>query len=317
MITIYLGDVSEYLKDLAQDQDTNAQLVTKDNFKDLLPGTYYTSLGDMGGLYNLGVLLQQSNKIIYAPPPDDRWSGGVEQKKWTEDYLKVFSLRSQVENYSSISELDSESMLKLVDQRKTNNNQLWISGCSISHGIGVDDSSRYGELLASRLNLPVSFLTSPGSSIIWSANQLLRSDIQEGDIVVWGLTSSFRLPYYADNNKLIHVNGRLYQQNPILEKIVKPDVLLGKNNFYQTLTSVHCVINFCEKIKANLIIASLMDNEIVHHIKDYPNLIMLSKLWGRELKELFFDIGTDNEHPGPKTHQFYADEICKKLNFML
>jgi hypothetical protein len=314
MITIYLGDVSEYLKDLAQSQDVNAQLVTENNFKNLLPGTYYTSLGDIGGLYNLGVLLQQSNKIIYAPPIG-RWSGGADQKKWTEDYLKVFSLRSQVENYS-IPIPDPESMLELVDQRKSNHNQLWISGCSISHGIGVDKSSRYGELIASRLNLPVSFLTCPGSSIIWSADQLLRSDIREGDTVVWGLTSSFRLPYYADN-KLIHVNGRLYQQQPTLEKIVKPDALLGKNNLYQTLTSVHSVINFCQKIKANLVVASLMDNDIVHYIRDYPNLIMLSNLWGRESKELFFDLGLDNEHPGPRTHQFYADEICNKLNFML
>jgi hypothetical protein len=152
--------------------------------------------------------------------------------------------------------------------------------------------------------------------MIWSADQLLRSDIQKGDIVVWGLTSLFRFPYYSDN-KLIHVNSRLYQQDPKLKKIVKPDVLLSKNNFYQTLTSVHCVINFCEKIKADLIIASLLDNDIVHHIKDYPNLVMLSGLWGQEPTESFFDIGTDNQHPGPKTHQFYADEICKKLNFML
>lgn len=316
MITIYLGDVFEYLKDLAQDQDINAQLVTKDNFNDLLPGTYYTSLGDIGGLYNLGLLLQQSDNIIYAPPPDGRWSGGAEQKKWTEDYLKTFSLRSQVKNYGSILESDSESMLKLVDQRKTRDKQLWISGCSISHGLGVDNNSRYGELLASRLNLPVSFLTWKGSSIVWSANQLLRSDIKEGDIVVWGLTSSFRLPYYSDN-KLRHISTRSYELDPMLEKIVKLDALFGENNFYQALTSVHCVINFCEKIKADLIIASLLDNEIVHHIKDYSNLVMLSNLWGRELKELFFDVGTDNEHPGPKTHQFYADEICKKLNFML
>jgi hypothetical protein len=66
-----------------------------------------------------------------------------------------------------------------------------------------------------------------------------------------------------------------------------------------------------------LILASLIDNKILSCIRDFPNLVVLSKLWGRGPKDLFIDQGTDNSHPGLKTHQYYADEIYKKISNQL
>lgn len=316
MIVLYLGDTSQYLSDLAHAHCKNAQLVTENNLKNLSSGTYYTSLSDVKNLFNLGVLLQQlqrTDKIIYAPPPHGQWSN-KSLKDWTEDYLKIFSFRTNIENFET---LTHQSTQQKINRRKTQDSpQLWIYGCSISYGVGVNLHCRYGELVASRFNLPVSFLTQAGSSIQWAADQILRSDITENDIVVWGLTSHLRTAYYHDD-ELIHVNHNLYLRNPHFAKILDPDHLSDANNFYHILSNVYQVINFCRQIKAHLIIASLLDNDVVYYIKDFPNLVMLSNLWGRDKQEMFADLGTDKEHPGPITHQFYADEICRKISQLI
>jgi hypothetical protein len=318
MIVIYVGDVGEYLCSLACSVDPCSQLITQDNFRDLQSGTYYTSIGDFSDLNSFGLTLQQANKIIFAPP--NKWSDEVKtvslMRNWTEDYLKVFDASRQVENYSPKFSYNQTTILSLADRRKTQDKQLWIAGCSVSHGVGVTHNTRYGQLLATQLNREASFLTQSGSSIIWAADQILRSDIYPGDIVVWGLTSSSRVPYY-DNNFLNHVNAYALKVNDVIKSKITPDHLTSDDLFYRTLTSVFQVINFCQKINATLVIASVLDDSIVSYIKDHSNLIMLYKMWGRDPDNLCIDLGSDGEHPGIKTHQFYADQIYQKIQHIL
>lgn len=310
MITIYLGDISEYLGNIAREQDSDASLVTEKDIDNLCDGIYYTSIGDLGNLYNLGKLLQRADKIIYVPPPDNHWTGGEKMKQWTEEYLKTFSFRCHVENYE-IFVPNSSVMTKLVDKRKTEDCQIWIAGCSISHGVGVEDNKRYGAILSDLLERPASFLTYPGSSISWAADQILRADIRRGDIVIWGLTSDDRIPYFTNNN-IAHVNSSTYLIDRKFEKVFPLDELCSQNTFYRNLISVFQVSNFCQKINATLIFASLLDNNVILHIRNFPNLIVLSNLWGKNLYDLFPDLGSDSKHPGPNSHKFYANEIYKK-----
>jgi hypothetical protein len=316
MITIYLGDVGEYLSMLCRSVDSSATLITQDNFSNLSPGVYYTSLGDLGNLQNLASVLRQATKIVYAPPQvwSDEDNGTSKMRNWYQDYLNIFRFKCNVENFDPIVNLNQHSMLHLVDRRKSPDPQLWVSGCSISHGIGVSDQTRYGQLLSNYINQPVSFLTTGSSSIIWAADQILRSNIQKDDIVVWGLTSWTRMPYF-ENNSLTHVNVSNFNQHP--EHPISPDTLISDNLFYQSLVSVFQVINYCSKINATLIIVSLLDDSICQYIKDYPNFMMLFKLWGRDTDNIFIDTGTDNTHPGIKTHEFYADQIYQKIQHIL
>jgi hypothetical protein len=201
MITIYLGDVSDYLRQQAIESDPSAQLITVENYKNLNPGTYFTSLGDLSNLTMLGKVLQQAGSIVYSPPPgvwSDCFFGKSQMQTWTEDYLDVFKFRCNVQNYKA-REPEFDQLLTLADTRKTDSSQLWIAGCSITHGEGVSENTRYGQLLAERLNTKVSFLTRPGSSIAWAADQILRSDIRPGDTVVWGITSHTRLTKFEMN----------------------------------------------------------------------------------------------------------------------
>lgn len=316
MITVYLGDVFEYLSELTCSIDSNAKLITAENYKNLSSGTYYTSIGDVGGLNNLGEILREADQIIYAPPPNRKWSDekhGISQmKRWTEDYLKIFSFRTSVKNFPIEEPNNKTNILKLTDSRKIAEKQLWIVGCSISHGVGVELNQRYGQLLSKDLNLPVSFLTKGGSSVIWAADQILRSDIQRNDLVVWGVTSIPRVPWF--NNKLNHINPGSYKQDPGLDRTFSFDYFSSEDITYRTVISIFQVINYCKKIGANLLLVSLLDDgTLFEYLKDYPNRLQASFIWGRDLSSLYIDLGNDNEHPGRKSHEFYSTEILNKI----
>lgn len=314
MIVVYVGDVGEYLGKKCREHDPAARLISKDNFTNLKSGTYFTSIADVGDLENFSTVLRQADKIIYAPPV--QWSDSKKKhsqmKQWTEDYLNVFGLRCHVENFSVNSKHDSSVILALADTRKTQQAQLWIVGSSTSHGVGVDNATRYGQLLADRLRLHASFLTAPGSAITWAADQILRSDIQNGDIVVWGLTTINRTPYYI-NNKLHQITSTSLVRSAIHSKLLSPETLTSDHLFYQSLTSIFQVINFCKKNNATLIVASLDDDVISHYVANTSNFIMLYHLWGRGSDSTNIDVGSDGVHPGPRSHQFYADQIYQKI----
>jgi hypothetical protein len=204
-------------------------------------------------------------------------------------------------------------MLTLADQRQDEcATQLWCVGCSITHGVGISADERYGVVIADHLKLPVSFLTASGSSIEWAADQICRSDIRSGDIVVWGLTSHYRLSYY-ELNSLKHIHSGMYRINPSLKDTVPPARLDSDDNFYHQLTDVFKVINFCNKVGVTLILANLLDDLIPKYITNHPGFIQLNAKPNCDPEIMFKDLGTDKVHPGPKMHRYYADKILKKL----
>jgi hypothetical protein len=232
---------------------------------------------------------------------------------WTEDYLRIFRFRTVVENLSVTDPIKKLEMLFLADTRKTDSTQLWIAGCSFSHGTGVQEHERFGKILQQKLNLPMSSLTRPSSSIVWAADQILRSDIQQNDIVVWGLTSTPRLPWF-NNGVVEHIVPRDYDMAPELDRKLTLDYFKGEDVVYRSVVAVYQVINYCQKIGARLILASLLDDQIIQYLKDDCEFIMLYHIWGRDHDQVYIDLGSDNLHPGPLTHEFYATEILKKIH---
>jgi hypothetical protein len=104
---------------------------------------------------------------------------------------------------------------------------------------------------------------------------------------------------------------RYYEQHPEFDQIMSLDRLDDHNMIYLALTKIHQVINFCRKIGANLRLACVLaDEEFSPYVFNLPNAINLSPV---PEFALWPDLGTDNMHPGPKTHQWYANEIYKTL----
>ncbi len=327
--TLFFGDVQSYLGVLAQKHDLSAWLLDQHNYKSFINGTnhtVYTSLGDLPkNLIVVLDILKSADVIVYCPP-----------KQWSDNKtLDITDLSDSIQGLTEIlillvcdcvtvHGLDNILSLKndpipLVADRKTNNNQLWISGCSISHGIGVNDNERYGELLAQELDMPVSFLTRRGAAIDWAADQILRSDIRSGDIVVWGITEWRRLTHVHQNQLLAGINLPMYTIFPEYHQIVPADNLFSQQTFYKHYYSIQQVINYCKKINAKLFLVGLLQGNysLLKFLKTQKNYIHIHytlKFDNCNLLTKFIDLGSDLEHPGPKQHQAYKNIILNFIN---
>jgi len=316
MITVFVGDIDSSIAATAKAHDINATLVTQKNFKRISDGTYYTSIGefddDEGLHYDFLTVLKKADILIYCPPA--QWSDLDENNNsYIKDRtiyellnLKCFEFKD-VRNIDNIKLPNLGSMLELATTRQTESPQLWIAGCSISHGMGVEPDQRYGQLIAKELDLPVSFLTKPGSSITWAADQILRSDLRPGDILVWGLTAFERLPYYKEDT-LWHLNSLTYKENSWVNVVVPIGRLFEKDLIYHAITDIYKVVNFCNKLNVKLILAGIL-SDLNHYTIDFDNYVCLCYTSNKSSK----DLGKDKQHPGPYQHKWYAEQILGKL----
>jgi hypothetical protein len=303
MITLFVGDNTPYLAQLAVESDSTAFLIHHGNWKKFLSTDYYenitiyTSFGDLPKITESECIffevLQRADSIRYFPPV--HWSDTLPGFTWftnrtiTEYFLHRMHLLKNNVSGLDLSTYQNSGYLNLVDSRKTDASQLWIAGCSISHGVGVENQEKYGSLISVQAGMYVSFLTSGGSSIEWAKDQILRSDIRKGDIVIWGITQENRAPKI--------VNGKIQAEQD-------PDILLDETSLYRATTSVYQIVNFCNKISARLILLPLICSErlqlLIQHLPEFQQLSYRTKP---------LDYGYDLSHPGPLQHCEWA-EIC-------
>ena len=120
---------------------------------------------------------------------------------------------------------------------------------------------------------------------------------------MWGLTSHHRLPVFTQT--VIHFishnsNAKLKFQFPI-------ELLDSTTLMYHNILAVRRAYNFCKKIGARLVILGLIpdyDNIYLHYnVPTFRQLIFV--------QDQYIDLGTDNIHPGPQTHQMFAKEFLK------
>jgi len=315
-LTLVIGDTGYYLSDLAKSIDSKAYLVDYNNLLDYHRGTIYTSLGDIDSLEHFFILLKKAAKIVYYPPKI--WS---DKKTNQEKFSTAWLTEHYLQLVSSLNNIHIENFVKTPNgteynstPRKTDKTQLWIAGCSTTKGVGVSEHERYWEIIKAKLNLEASVMAERRASNSWCRDQLLNCDIQSGDIVIWGLTSMVRFPWIV-NNKLTHVAASYYKDHPDFDKIVKLDTLDSDQRIYDSLTSIQQVVNFCKKTGAHLIMATIHTNlEIISEAAKHKELLIIHGSNGLDHHSSYLDFGTDNLHPGPKTHKMYAEKILEKIN---
>lgn len=314
MFTLIVGDVTDGIAKFAKSKDSAAYLIHADNIYDQHSGTGYVSIGDLSNLQEFYDVLAVASKIIYFPP--DKWSDNktssdkISMAWLSEKYINIVSTvyNIPVENSPCINTMGTE----IIAQRKSNK-QLWVFGCSTTFGTGVPVGERYSDHLATNLNLESTVTAIPGSSIRWAANEILRADIRGNDIVVWGLTTIDRFPWYH-NGKLNHVNVAFYKERPFFNNIVSLDSLDSDNSLYQALVAVRQVDNHCSKVGAKLVLAGIHANiELSEQLLGMENYVMLHGQKGIDMNSSFLDLGSDNSHPGKLTHKMYSDKIFKKI----
>lgn len=328
-INLYIGDTVIELAEKAISADPKAFLIDHSNYAEFLSNpptegaTIYTSLGDLPKVFeNNNIvydLLDLADNIYYCPPTV--WSTALMQEL-TEYILYGFKQQKNNVYNLDLSKYSAELYTKLVDVRKKNDQQLWVSGCSISHGVGIEQAERYGQLVADSLELPVSFLTEGGSSIPWAVDQIVRSDICANDIVILGLTEEFRFPYWTTKNTVWHIGANHQNQSNrlpftnlssnILDRLITDD-----NCFYQSVIKIHQLVNFCRKINVKLLIIGILSSsKLAFHLNNLPEFINYKNF---KSPAAWVDLGADDQHPGPLQHQLFAD-FCqlalKQLNYI-
>lgn len=316
MLTLYIGDCTE---ELANNCNLSV-LIEKSNYKKIIEKSKtqnivgHTSLADMGKITQdkspFYELLMSADNIEYVPPAGC-WSDHSDKyqltnmQRLTEYYLyDINRLKKNVNGLKLDTWTKNVKYLELRDSRKNHDKNLWICGCSISDGDAVAPNESFGRIIADALNLPVNWLTMGGSSISWAADQILRSDIRPGDIVVWGLTSEYRISWWA-GDEVDDVSLFTFEsiQKKGLEIYSEEDLL------YKSLIAANQVTNFCQKIGVKLIMIPLLASEVLR-LYLCENPCYLEQPY--QLRTI--DLGTDNLHPGPIQHQAWADSVLSFIN---
>jgi hypothetical protein len=269
-----------------------------------LPNDYVTSVADLH-INDLKIAIDSAGKIELVGDIcnlSDYKNLGEFQWPTGHLYYTLYKVKYKVSNFNFLTKLSYKFLIK---DRPTANPILWISGCSITYGVGVKPEETYGSNLAKKLNIPMINHAYGGQSIFWAVDKLLRSDIKKGDTVILGVTDLIRYEYCTDDWELYSrpITSPDYLEFIDLDYFDSPTHILKISRYILHL------INFCDKIGANCIIANLLDttwNTIIFNgCKNYIDLIDNIS----DGVAVFKDLGSDNQHPGILQHQEYADKI--------
>jgi len=197
----------------------------------------------------------------------------------------------------------------LHNERTTDDPVLWVAGCSFSSAVGVNKQERWGNLVSKYLRVPEVNIARGASSVTFAADQILRSDIRQGDRVIWGLTHPARVDYVNIEGEYTSCVINNAKQFGVFD-LYSMDYFDSSTQQIQYTKAVKQVVNFCKKIDAELTLVNFLcdSKPIVDYLKQLPNYVSCCS------KLNFIDIGTVDElHPGPKQHQQYAKEIIKVI----
>jgi len=333
-IHLFVGDNDRQLSIEAKKFSKSAYVINFSNFENFLSLSsdddivVYTSSANLPEVLSISgqlpdqdccvffEVLKKADKIYYRPPA--KWSDHSDDfslemhcaKTITDYFLYIINTEKNNVDGLNLSEYSNTSYLKLINYPSVPKKQFWVTGCSITNGAAIDRNLRFSKLIADkRFNGKMVDLSKGGSSLEFQADQLLRSDIQAGDVVLWGLTSEFRsVCWDRASNQPESINPYSFDYR----KTNKSDDICDETRLYKAVILCHQVTNFCQKIGAILVMVPILCSEklqlLLHNNSCYYQLPYVSR---------FLDYGSDDIHPGPRQHALYADQIDKILEKVL
>lgn len=301
---------------------------------------------------DLYTVLTQAKEVIYCAT--NSWSS-VELKYHTIGWInyvstlrKVKMLRASMYGAGTIdfetTKFNKPEFLEPKQKRQIAGPQIWMAGCSFTNGHGLTDQNlRFGQLFADKLGLPVSFLTMNGASNQWAADQILKADIQEGDIVFWGITGIARSTIYTEDKPWPITINMLDKQQPMYQRLIvdnkkiapmrrmiTEEFLLSDHSLFESINHIEQVKNHLQMINTKHLIGYFADLDFpyLHHMgrmmhyiisQSDPRMFVIRPdyPWTDIVIRSPEDTNNDEtpvHHPGPKQHEIYADDLLKIYN---
>lgn len=192
------------------------------------------------------------------------------------------------------------------------NNSIWFLGCSHVHGTGVDSSNTVTTYLSNLSKQSVINLGHPGSGPMMVEHQLsslLKKYKPSAVVIAWPNFSS-RWQSYEKNfpDPVLWMpfclDGIVQHNDHYGSKSLWPDSWHQYKNLIMTNTlkdvNIQSYNNVHEMLKKYKIVEFQYAEDESFNISKpcYP----------------WLDLGSDNLHPGPKTHKKVADWVWSKLN---
>lgn len=190
-----------------------------------------------------------------------------------------------------------------------NKNDIVFLGCSHTEGIGVSRDARYSAIVSNHFSANEKNLALSGTGVAWASALFHRIEFTPGQTVI--LQASYPTRFSTlDNNYQI---GKMLLNNTNNRDLVNgmtDDILL-----YQSYSLISNMIYSAriQKLNFKCFMMHNVDNILT------ARLFLLLKQFNEFFhlegfdQNPFYDLGTDNLHPGPKTHQYIADELIKNL----
>lgn len=179
-------------------------------------------------------------------------------------------------------------------------------GCSITEGVGVNDNETWPAQFCNHIenSVNLNFGTGGRSNDFICRCLMSYYDLIKPDLVLVMYTFPHRREVYTENNEIEpyipnKVWGRLLEteEGQVIQSSM--DILQNNNSDFINWYKNHMLIKlFLESKKCNW----LWDGK--HLLTDYREFNRFSALDNYKS-----DLGSDNSHPGPKSHQHYGNVL--------
>lgn len=296
MSTVTISDVL-YVPD-----NSSSILLTTDNYQEhafLSADNYHTTLGDITSR-ELLTLLDHIDRLIFI----DIFDHTSDIYKETVVLLNYISHFRTVENFSvdpTVTFTDHTGILDRPDEPV-----IWVYGCSHTYGYGLrSDELNYATILSQELGMPLKLIAKCATSTNWSLRHLLNTPFRPGDRVVWQLTTPNRVTRFEEDGADVEeVQLARTQDRHLLE------VYNDNQTFFNHINFLNTGVQYLRSQNVDFVLTSLMIrmklfyNYMLEYTK-YPEYCYSP--------EFEVDLGTDNVHVGPRSHQNLANAILTHM----
>jgi len=198
---------------------------------------------------------------------------------------------------------------------KVRADSIVVTGCSFTFGTGLDapERERYDVLLGEHFGRPVVNLSYPGSSLEYAANTLRQAPLTEDNIVVWQLTGILRW-ITPDVEAYPETMPGVFFNVPIHDMVFFDDdqarQAAKRMHVKKNIKVLFDTVDYLRGIGCRLV---LLDPDNFNVPLRMPERVRVETIdYGNDYTEsngvMLFS------HPGPKTHQAYAQAVIAQLH---